>query len=70
MPSNPDSAMYNAWTRNALDEPQYCRGPSQLPLEPNAWNRAELALGGGTVRVLLNGQPVYERPLDASGNRR
>ena len=54
---------------NAFDEPQHRRGGATLPLKVNAWNRVALSLQGDVVRLSLNGQLVYERPLEATNQR-
>ena len=42
------------------------RGPQQLPLKADDWNRVELTLQNGTAVVNLNGTVVFERPMDPS----
>ncbi len=54
---------------NAVDEPGCRRGPSRLPLVPKSWNRARLAVAGDTAKVTLNGQEVYERPIEPTNGR-
>jgi hypothetical protein len=54
---------------NAFDEPQYRRGGPMLPLKANAWNRVALNLQGDVVRLSLNGQLVYQRPLEPTNQR-
>ncbi len=54
---------------NTVDEPQCRRGPARLPLQPDAWNRLRLTVAGDTVRLTLNGQLVYERPIEPTNQR-
>jgi hypothetical protein len=54
---------------NVFDEPKNRRGPDQLPLRPDAWNRLRLTLKGDTVRLMLNGQLVYVRKLEPANQR-
>ena len=54
---------------NAFDEPQHRRGGATLPLKVNAWNRVALSLQGDVVRLSINGQLVYERPLEPTNQR-
>ena len=46
---------------NAVVESSSQRGPDQLPLRENDWNKAELSIDGRTVRLVLNGELVLER---------
>jgi hypothetical protein len=54
---------------NLTEEPDYRRGPASLPLKPNAWNRLELKLAGDKVTLELNGQLIYDRPLEPTNQR-
>jgi hypothetical protein len=54
---------------NAFDEPDNRRGPDQLPLKADDWNRMKVAISGSTVTLELNGQPIYERQLEANNRR-
>jgi hypothetical protein len=54
---------------NMRDEPSCRRGPSQLPLKPKAWNHLRLAVAGDSVKILLNGTEVYERPIEPTNCR-
>ena len=67
---NDTTAMFDIPARNWLVEPDCQRGPAQLPLANDAWNRAEVSLEGETVRIQLNGQLVYERALEPTNDRR
>ena len=64
-----------AYERNGLtpedtcDEPENRRGPSSIPLKPQAWNALSLRIEGDTVKIDLNGQPVYERRLEPENQR-
>ncbi len=49
---------------NAADEPANRRGPKPLPLKTGAWNTVKLALEGDKLTIELNGQAIYERPLE------
>jgi hypothetical protein len=57
-------------TDNQVDEPANRRGPSPLPLKPNEWNAAAVEIRNGRVRLELNGELVYERPLEANWGSR
>ncbi|WP_235908980.1 DUF1583 domain-containing protein [Roseiconus nitratireducens] len=56
------------WTglepENAALEPLNRRGPRPLPLQDGQWNTVDVQRGDGKVRILLNDELVYERPLD------
>ncbi|MBC8115143.1 MAG: DUF1583 domain-containing protein, partial [Candidatus Saccharimonas sp.] len=54
---------------NAFVEKEHRRGPAKLPLKENDWNRLALKVTGDTLALALNGEPVYERPLEASNLR-
>ncbi|MBS0203478.1 MAG: DUF1583 domain-containing protein [Planctomycetes bacterium] len=53
-------------TDNEVEEPANRRGPTPLLLKSEEWNTAAVEIRGGEVRVELNGQLVYERPLEAN----
>ncbi|MEQ9408942.1 MAG: DUF1583 domain-containing protein [Fuerstiella sp.] len=55
---------------NQTDEPENRRGPSQLPLRPDAWNRVTVSLTGNRLSLMLNRELVYERDLDPHNQRR
>ncbi|MDA1231788.1 MAG: DUF1583 domain-containing protein, partial [Planctomycetota bacterium] len=63
----------NEWTGlaadNAVVEPLNRRGPRVLPLKPTAWNSVVLKMTDGKLNVSLNGEKVYERPMDGVTNR-
>ncbi len=65
------SGYYAADTKfdNVTDEPENRRGPNPLPLKPREWNRAKLSVVGDSVRISLNGELVYERPIEATNLR-
>jgi tetratricopeptide (TPR) repeat protein len=54
---------------NVADEPGNRRGPKALPLLPGEWNTMTVALAGGVVTLALNGQEVYQRPLEPANGR-
>jgi hypothetical protein len=54
---------------NVTDEPQCRRGPTKLAIKPHTWNRARLEVVGDTVKVSLNGELVYERPIEPTNQR-
>lgn len=55
---------------NVAEEPLCRRGPSPLPLKLNDWNAVTIELHEGLVRILLNGQLIYERPQEAAWGTR
>jgi hypothetical protein len=63
----------NEWTGlaadNAVIEPLNRRGPKTLPLQPAAWNSVSIKFTDGKASVSLNGEEVYERPMDEVTNR-
>ncbi|MEK6262503.1 MAG: DUF1583 domain-containing protein [Planctomycetota bacterium] len=61
-----------AWiaTDNVAEETVNRRGPSPLPLKINDWNTAGIEIRNGRVRIELNGQLVYERPLEPAWGSR
>jgi hypothetical protein len=54
---------------NLIDEPQHRRGPTPLPLNSGSWNHLKLSLREDVTQVELNGQRVFERPIEASNRR-
>ena len=54
---------------NVVDEPENRRGPGQLPLNLNEWNRLKLEIAGAKVSLELNGQLIYERELESTNHR-
>jgi hypothetical protein len=54
---------------NATEEPKCRRGPSRLPLKAKAWNAVRLEVKGDLVLVSLNGEPIYERPIESTNQR-
>jgi hypothetical protein len=54
---------------NVTDEPANRRGPSKLAIKPHAWNRMKLAVVGDTVKLWLNGELIYERPIEPTNQR-
>jgi hypothetical protein len=46
------------------------RGPAELPLKAEAWNRMKVSLTGNTVYLNLNGTDIYEHVLTADNQRR
>jgi hypothetical protein len=63
----------NEWTGlsadHAIVEPLHRRGPRSLPLKNADWNAVTLSLADGKVTVSLNGEDIYERPVDDVRNR-
>ncbi|MFG0296608.1 MAG: DUF1583 domain-containing protein, partial [Maioricimonas sp. JB045] len=53
---------------NALLEPLNRRGPRQPPLKQNDWNEVTLARADGKVELSLNGEMIYQRPVDEDSN--
>jgi tetratricopeptide (TPR) repeat protein len=51
-------------------EPQHRRGPAELPLMPSDWNQVSLTIAGDTAALSLNGQLIYERPLESTNDHR
>ncbi len=54
---------------NTTDEPQNRRGPASLPLKAKAWNRLAVEIKGDKMTLELNGQAIYERPLEPANRR-
>ena len=54
---------------NASDEPECRRGPASIPLKPAAWNQLILSVTGDKVALELNGQPVFDRPIEPVNQR-
>jgi tetratricopeptide (TPR) repeat protein len=54
---------------NVTDEPANRRGPSKLAIKPHAWNRMKLTVVGDTVKLWLNGELIYERPIEPTNQR-
>ena len=55
---------------NEIVEPNNRRGESQLPLLNNAWNHVSLSLKGDVIELTLNDRLIYQRPLEATNQRR
>ena len=49
---------------NVVEEPENRRGPKALPLLVGKWNAIKLSTPGGKALLELNGQTIYERPLE------
>ena len=54
---------------NAVDDPEHRKGTGPLPLKPNDWNTLKLSMKGDVAALELNGQPVFERPIDQGNTR-
>ncbi|HEV3167614.1 MAG TPA: DUF1583 domain-containing protein, partial [Isosphaeraceae bacterium] len=54
---------------NVAEEPANRRGPARLSLKPGEWNAVELRLQGTTLTLALNGETIYERPLEPANSR-
>jgi hypothetical protein len=53
-------------TSNVAVEPECRRGSSPLPLKINDWNTCVVEIRDGTFSLMLNGQLIYERPMDVA----
>ena len=53
-------------TSNVAVESECRRGPSPLPLKINDWNACVVEIRDGIVSLTLNGQRVYERPMEVA----
>ncbi|QDU38079.1 translocation protein TolB [Maioricimonas rarisocia] len=51
---------------NTLLEPLNRRGPRQPPLKENDWNGVSVTRADGKVAISLNGELIYERPVDGA----
>ena len=49
---------------NAVVEPLNRRGPRNPPLKSGEWNAMIVKLANGRVSLSLNGEEIYQRPLD------
>lgn len=67
---NAQDELVNFGPRNVFEEPEHRRGPKELPLRPGEWNDLELAVNDNTMTLVLNGETIYERPLEATNDRR
>jgi tetratricopeptide (TPR) repeat protein len=56
-------------TTNSTDEPACRRGKQPLPLKPGQWNTFKLSLEHDSVLLELNGELIYERPLEPDMER-
>ena len=54
---------------NARDEPECRRGPASIPLKPASWNQLILSVTGDKVALELNGQQVFDRPIEPVNQR-
>jgi hypothetical protein len=54
---------------NLPNEPNSRRGPTEIPLKPNAWNRMVLSVAGDTLTLRLNGEVILERPIEPTSSR-
>ncbi|QDU38077.1 translocation protein TolB [Maioricimonas rarisocia] len=54
---------------NMTEEPGNRRGPDRLPLIASDWNRMQVEIAEGVVRLRLNGVLIYERPLEDANRR-
>lgn len=53
---------------NLFVEQEYRRGTA-MPLKAGDWNKVKLKLTGDVVTLALNGDTIYERPLDSNNLR-
>lgn len=54
---------------NVSDEPEHRRGPERLPLKAGTWNHMQVQLRDDTVSLTLNGELIFERPVDPCNQR-
>ena len=54
---------------NTCEEPQNRRGPGSIPWKARAWNRLALRIAGDRVTIELNGQSIFERPIEPENQR-
>jgi hypothetical protein len=54
---------------NLSDEPRHRRGPPDLPLRDNRWNRMRITLAGNTLHLTLNEQLIYQVDLEPTNQR-
>lgn len=45
------------------------RGRASIPLKPDAWNDLRVEVAGDIARLILNGEMIYERKLEATSQR-
>lgn len=55
---------------NELIDMESRRGPDELPLLANAWNKVRLTLHGNVIELNLNGDSIYRRELEPNNQRR
>lgn len=53
---------------HAVVEPQHRRGPAKLPLKEGDWNDLEISLTDRIAAVRLNGELVFERPMEKTNS--
>lgn len=53
---------------NAALEPLNRRGPRTLPLKQEAWNQVRVQRTGGEILVHLNGELIYQRPIEPNAD--
>lgn len=53
---------------NAALEPLNRRGPRTLPLKQEAWNQVRVQRKGGELLIHLNGELIYQRPLEPNAD--
>jgi hypothetical protein len=54
---------------NETEEAANRRGPAKLPLKGPGWNHLKLTLSGLRATLFLNGEAIYERPLENTNQR-
>ena len=63
----------NEWTGlspdNAIVEPLNRLGPRSLPIKNADWNLVTMKLAAGKISLSLNGEEIYERPVEDISNR-
>ena len=68
------TASEDEWTGlkpdNSIDEPLSRRGPRNIPLKPDQWNRVSMTIVDSKVSVKLNEIEIYHRPIGPGDDTR
>ena len=67
--TDPASEWTGLESDNAVSDPLGRRGPAKVRLLQNEWNKVSVSITDGTVTLILNGDVIFERPLEADNNR-